>query len=310
LKKLFDSYNHLKYEAEMDWQIRLITLYVYICIQIEKDLWIYCQRFTNNSKPELTDEEVITIFLYGIIQRRFEIKTIYDYIRDHAADWFPNLPSYEAFVQRLNRLSGVFPILAERILSDFSGNGLLPDVRLVDSFPVIMANAKRSSRAKVANEFANKGYCSSKGLRYYGVKVHILGIRRSKALPIADFIGITPASDHDLNAFRQITPYLENCKIFADMAYIDEIEKQLLKEQNTGIHTPVKKKKGQKFLEPFDQLISTAVSRVRQPIESLFAWIQEKTNIETASKVRSYNGLMVHVFGRLAAAMFLMVFNS
>jgi hypothetical protein len=52
------------------------------------------------------------------------------------------------------------------------------------------------------------------------------------------------------------------------------------------------------------------VSSVRQPIESLFNWIQEKTGIQTASKVRSYNGLMVHIFGRLAAAMFMMVFNS
>jgi hypothetical protein len=49
---------------------------------------------------------------------------------------------------------------------------------------------------------------------------------------------------------------------------------------------------------------------VRQPIESLFNWIQEKTNIQAASKVRSYKGLTVHVFGRLAAAMFMMVFNS
>jgi len=34
-------------------------------------------------------------------------------------------------------------------------------------------------------------------------------------------------------------------------------------------------------------------------------WVEEKTGIEIASKVRSYRGLLVHVFGRLAAAMFL-----
>jgi len=294
----------------MDWQIRLIVLYVFICDQYHKELWIHCQRFTNNNNPEFTDEEVITIFLYGIMQRRFEIKGIYNYTADHLSDWYPNLPSYEAFLQRLNRLSGIFPLLTERILDCFSGTGLLPNVRLIDSFPVVIANAKRSSRAKVANGFANKGYCSSKGIWYYGVKVHILGIKRTGTLPLADFIGITPASDHDLNAFRQISPYLDNCRLFADMAYIDELEKQMLKEREADIHTPVKKKKGQQFLELFDQLFSTSVSRVRQPIESLFNWIQEKTNVQMASKVRSYNGLMVHVFGRLAAAMFIMIFNS
>ncbi|WP_170160876.1 hypothetical protein [Methylocaldum marinum] len=34
--------------------------------------------------------------------------------------------------------------------------------------------------------------------------------------------------------------------------------------------------------------------------------IQAKTGIEAASKVRSSRGLLVHVFGRLAAAMFLL----
>ena len=60
----------------------------------------------------------------------------------------------------------------------------------------------------------------------------------------------------------------------------------------------------------FEQLLSASVSRVRQPVESFFNWIQQKTKIQTASKVRSYNGLIVHAFGRFAAAMFMLAFNS
>jgi hypothetical protein len=36
---------------------------------------------------------------------------------------------------------------------------------------------------------------------------------------------------------------------------------------------------------------------LRRPIETLFGWIQEKTGIQTSSKVRSERGLMVDVFG-------------
>ena len=294
----------------MDWQIRLIILYVYISVEFDKDLRVYCQRFTNNNNPEFTDEEVITVFLYGIMQKRFEIRDIYNYARNHLSDWFPRLPSYVAFVNRLNRLSAVFPPLAERILSDFSGTDIVRHIRLTDSFPVIMADGKRSSRAKVAAESANKGYCSSEGIWYYGVRVHILGILRPGTLPLPDYIGLTPASEHDLSAFRQLIPYLENFQVYADMAYIDRLERQFLKEQGSELFTPVKKKKGQQSPELFDRLFSTGVSRVRQPIESLFNWIQEKTGIEKASKVRSSQGLTVHVFGRLAAAMFMLVFNS
>ena len=68
--------------------------------------------------------------------------------------------------------------------------------------------------------------------------------------------------------------------------------------------TLVKKKKGQKHLDTDEQWLSTAVSRICQPIETLFGWIEEKTGIECAGRVRSYQGLMIHVFGRFAAAMF------
>ncbi len=75
------------------------------------------------------------------------------------------------------------------------------------------------------------------------------------------------------------------------------------------LYRPIKKKKGQKELALTDRIYSQIVSQVRQPIESFFNWVEEKTGIEIASKVRSYKGLMVHVFGRLAAAMFLLAFN-
>ncbi|WP_217646564.1 hypothetical protein [Nitrosomonas sp. Nm34] len=48
----------------------------------------------------------------------------------------------------------------------------------------------------------------------------------------------------------------------------------------------------------------TAISRIRQPIKALFAWIEEKTGIECLSKVRTYKGLTLHVFGKLGAALF------
>jgi hypothetical protein len=51
------------------------------------------------------------------------------------------------------------------------------------------------------------------------------------------------------------------------------------------------------------------VSALRQPIESLFNGIEQKTGIQMASKVRFYDGLMVHIFRRLAAAMILLAFN-
>lgn len=291
----------------MDWQLRLITLYEFICKHYREELWVYCQRFSPYANLEFTDEEVLCIYLWGIMDKRREVSAIYEDTRRHLAQWFPKLPSYGGYIQRLNRLAGVFIPLLEAIQREFPEAEVLREIRLMDSLPIHLAHAKRSSGACVASEIANKGYCASKDEYYYGVKVHILGLRRPGTLPLPDYIGLTAASDHDLAAFRQIAPQLQGGELYLDKAYADELLKQTLQgEQEVAMLTPVKKAKGQKYLDAVDQWLSVAVSRVRQPIESLFNWIEEKTGIQRASKVRSYPGLLVHVFGRLAAAMWLM----
>mgnify|MGYP006912198920 FL=1 len=60
----------------------------------------------------------------------------------------------------------------------------------------------------------------------------------------------------------------------------------------------------------FYDLFSTAVSKVRQPIESFFNWLNEKTTIQRAMKVISTNGLLVHIFGKLAITFLYLIFNS
>ncbi len=294
----------------MDWSLRLISLYVYICNHYNKHLGYFSPRQSNNWNPNFTDAEVICIFLFGVIEKRREVSEIYKFTHDHLADWFPNLPTYEGYIQRLNRLSEVFVSLLAHIQEDFPKNSIMPDVWLMDSMPIVIASAKRSHNAKVAKGFANKGYCSSKGTYYYGIKLHVLGLKRLFTLPMPSFIGITPASNHDLDAFRHIAPVLKNGKLFVDKAYQDQLLKNSIKtEQDVDLMACVKKAKGQKVDDARDCLLSTAISRVRQPIESLFNWLEEKTGIQRASKVRSYNGLCVHVFGRMAAALYIMAFN-
>lgn len=291
----------------MDWQIRLITLYEFICKPYREQLWVYCQRFSRYTDLTFTDEEVICIYLWGVMDKRREIKAIYEDTPRHLRQWYPNLPSYAGYVQRLNQVAGVFAPLVGAMQGVFPEAGVLQQIRLMDAMPIRMAHAKRSRQARVAPELANKGYCASKGEYYSGVKGHVLGLRRPGTLPLPDYLGLTAASDHDLSALRQIVALLHGGQLYLDKAYADELLAQASQaDQDLAMLTPVKKAKGQAYLEVADQLWSTAVSRVRQPIESLFNWIEEKTGIQRASKVRSSNGLLVHVFGRLAAAMWLL----
>jgi len=166
----------------------------------------------------------------------------------------------------------------------------------------------------VAREITGKGYCSAKRLHYFGAKLHGIAFRREGRLPVPEFFGLTGASEHDLNAVREILPRLGGRAVIGDKAYFKKDFGEILKmEHDVCIYTPVKLVKGEtektrQFKHAADKLYSTAVSRLRQPIESLFNWLIEKTDIQRASKVRSTKGLVVHVFGRIAAAISLWLF--
>ena len=156
-------------------ELKLIAMYLYISDIYEQDLMHSCQRFSNNSKPEFTDEEVMTIYLYAMhIEQRFKVKQIYEYARDHLRSWFPLLPSYEAFNMRLNRLGEAFKLLSSNLITKFIPSDCVEDKSLLDSMPIITCSGKRSG--KVATEITDKGFCSTKGIYYYGLKTTRIGI--------------------------------------------------------------------------------------------------------------------------------------
>ena len=78
--------------------------------------------------------------------------------------------------------------------------------------------------------------------------------------------------------------------------------------------TPIKAIKGQTQWEKqhdkaFVDTYSKAGSTIRQPIESLFNWLIEQTDIQRASKVRSTKGLLTFICGRIAAAYIYLIFE-
>ena len=294
-------------------EIQLIALYCYTCKCYDTHLRWLCERFSKNSSPDFSDVECLTIYIYSVMEEeKFKIKSIHQYAKKYLLSWFPTLPSYVAFNNRLNRLSEVFPVLVSHLLEDVDRHGIDFNISLIDSMPIITCSGKRAG--KVAPQLTSKGYCSTKKLHYYGAKLHGIAFHRLGKLPMPEIFGISPASEHDLNAVRELLPQLKGRYIFADKAYANkELNESLQKNAQTSILTPVKKVKGESqllrdFNQAADGLFSASVSRVRQPIEGLFNWLIEKTDIQRASKVRSAKGLIVHVFGRIAAAIALWVF--
>lgn len=291
---------------------KLIRIYFLIC-DYYKELQYYCERFSNNKQPDLSDEEVMTIYLYVMHHEgHTKIKHIHRFAKDYLSSWFPMLGSYQAFNNRLNRLTGAFTKLVEILLTDYKPDDCCLDQSLLDSMPIITCSGKRSG--KVAAEITDKGYCSTKGIYYYGLKLHLLGFRRIGKLPHPEQILFTPASVSDINVYKQAWSEIEGRTFFGDKIYLDfELNEEMKLKLNSEMLTPIKGVKGmpeviKQRIKAADDLFSTAVSRVRQPVEAIFNWLIEKTDIQKASKVRSTKGLMIHAFGRLAAAFITLAF--
>lgn len=120
-------------------------------------------------------------------------------------------------------------------------------------------------------------------------------------------VWLCAASPHDSKAFLEQQPEAPTTELFGDLAYPTPEIVAHLKEQQTRLITPHKKPKGAELSDD-EKYYNRLVRSIRQPIESLFNWIQEKIQIRKASKVRSTDALMIHCWGKLAVAFFLLVF--
>lgn len=300
-------------------ELELIRLYDYLCDCKDTILSMHHQRFSPNSSPsneKLDDVELLTIYFYC---RRFENKhtktAMYDYAKRYLLRWFPTLPNYANFTARLNHLGSTIQYLIDRMLcelQEIDNQSIDQNVSIIDSLPIMLCSGKRQS--KVAPELSEKSYCATKKVYYFGVKLHLVAFRRKGKLPMPEYLYITAAAENDLEAIRTTLDQLDNRQVFADKAYVDkQWNETLRKTANTQLLTPVKLVKGEstttrQFKKAADDLFSTAVSTVRQPIESWFNWLIEKTDVQRASKVRNTKALILHVFGAIAAALLFWLF--
>lgn len=295
--------------------VKLIEIYLFVCDKFENELKYCCERFSNNDKPLLTDQEIMTIYLFAVHEeQKFNVKQIHRYAREYLLSWFPDIGSYSAFNMRLNRLTEAFRLFVDLLIAEFKPSSCCLNESLLDSMPIITCSGKRTG--KVAPELVNKGYCSSKSMYYFGLKLHMLGFRHFDKLPYPEQLVFSPASENDLAVFKECWSGIQRRTFYGDKIYNDkDFFKNMGENNNSFMFTPVKAVKGQNewektFNRAADDLFSRAVSAVRQPIEAFFNWLNEKTKIQIASKVRSTQGLIIHVFGKIAAAFISNVFNT
>lgn len=288
-------------------ELNLIALYFRICHWYDTQLCFHCQRLSNNYRPCFTDSELLTIYFFAMLEEeRFKVQSIYRFADRYLRSWFPQLPSYQAFNRRLNRLGPALQVLGSHLLKQLPIQAYRVgsyQLAAIDSLPIILAQGARTDTARIARPFADKGYCATKKLWYHGLKLHCLAFLQKGQLPSPSQIGFSPASEHDNTYFKE--HFAKHCSgliLFADKIYDDRSSVKNLRKQQVELLAAQRRRRFQQSLTAYQKALSTLVSRHRQPIESFFNWLIEKTDIQRASKVRSFDGLLVFIFGRIVAA--------
>jgi Transposase DDE domain len=245
-------------------------------------MWLHCPHDERNGA--FFRDEQVKVNSSRISEQRCNI---------HAA-------SYSDLQLSLHQKCGRTQLLAEQRQPEID--------HLVDSVPVMMAAGGHAYTARVARDVAAVGYCASKRTYFHGVRLHAVAQRRNGRLPLPAHIWLREASVPDLESIRQQDIDLPHSSLIGDKAYLDPTLQARLEAQQTTLYAPKKKPKG-KELSATDKYYNRLVSRLRQPIESFFNWLIDKTDIQRAGTVRSTDGLMVHCFGKLTVAFYLLVFN-
>lgn len=291
-----------------DRDLVLIWLYVEIDqLFAQTELPLYTERLSNNAHPVFADAELFTCAIFAELMKCIDRKTGYLYLAKHYDEWF-KLPSYEVYNRKLNKyheaLTYVFSALQARY-----GQADQP-FAMLDTEPIEVCQPQHSRRAKAAKPFVSKGYCPAKKKYYVGAKLQIIAQARRNQLPFPTEYYVATASLHDLDIAKETLPDsdLEFIDLYADLAYPDEeFERELYENKGLDLKLPNKKQKGQEQLTLFQKAENSIHSSIRQPVDTLFGWIDRQTGIQQASKVRSVTGLFLHIHLKMLAALILLL---
>jgi len=58
----------------MDWEFKLISLFLFISKHYDKELCVCCERLSNNNTPKISDDEIICIYIWGIMRGSSKVK--------------------------------------------------------------------------------------------------------------------------------------------------------------------------------------------------------------------------------------------
>ena len=100
---------------------KLVKIDDYVCHKFEEHLQFKCEHSSNHRKPKLTDQKIITIYLFVMHHHGiFKMNKIDLFDNEYLLSWFADLGSYQVFNQRTDRFSDFMNTCVGMFLTEFT----------------------------------------------------------------------------------------------------------------------------------------------------------------------------------------------
>jgi len=243
-----------------------------------------------NRKATLTHSEIITILIafQGGHFRNF--KHFYcHYVCVHLRDCFPNVVSYNRFIELSHRCAIPFMMFLH-----YCCRGECTGISFIDSTVLRVCHKKRIKRNKVFKNIAKVGK-SSMGW-FFGFKLHL--IINDKGEILSFYLSKGNTSDNNAKIITEMTKEIFG-KVFGDKGYINKALADILFDDGIQLITTVRRNMKQKALSNEEKLLL----RKRSVIETVNDELKNICQVEH-TRHRSIAGFILNIMSAIAAYSF------
>ena len=243
-----------------------------------------------NRKTALTDSEVLTILIvfHGGQFRNFKHFYIH-YVSCHLKDCFPNVVSYNRFIELSHRCAVPFMLFLHHCCK-----GECTGISFIDSTVLRVCHNKRIKRNKVFKAIAKVGK-STMGW-FFGFKLHL--IINDKGEILSFYLSQGNTSDNNTKIITKMAKEIFG-KVFGDKGYINKALADLLFDDGIQLITAVRRNMKQKALSNEEKLLL----RKRSVIETVNDELKNICQVEH-TRHRSIAGFILNIMSTIAAYSF------
>lgn len=290
------------YITECSWEDILISLYVLIddSYQAMNKCYVPNRKHTPGGQPDFSDNEVITIALFGeMVFAGAEDKTLH-FIRQYHQRLFPKLLTNNRFNRRKHQLAETMEAIRCYLRDQWRRRHPLPKdvayLRLVDSAPIPMCTYTRGSRCQSVDidwrdEFF--GVCTSKKMKFFGTRCHML----TTLDQMIDTWLLAPASYEDRKPLIGLLENRQGLGLIGDKGYVCQELEERLWQLDEHLLLALKRKNQKEQWPPGIQKI---LGQLRHNVETAFSVLTTVFNFEKPGS-RSMSGYIARVTTKILA---------